>query len=164
MRVKLVGKASQDDTRIIRFKRIARSQLGDGGRLETLRTTLRLIFDAIALIELLEPLLLNNGVMHEYIIPTLIRGNESISFACVEEFHRALCHFDHPSHGPARRNHSRRRPPTWCPIVARRDNETPRGQFISTTTTGADRLVTLLTLEMPSLAATSCAVARSDSF
>ena len=60
--------------------------------LHSLRPTFGLVLDLIALVQRRETIGLNNRVVHEHIIPTSIRGNESVTLASAEELHSSLCH------------------------------------------------------------------------
>ena len=68
------------------------SELDHFRGLHSLRPTFGLVLDLIALVQRLETIGLNNRVVHEHIIPTSIRGNESVTLASAEELHSSLCH------------------------------------------------------------------------
>lgn len=67
------------------------SELDHFRGLHSLRPTFGLVLDLIALVQRLETIGLNNRVVHKHIIPTSIRGNESVTLASAEELHSSLC-------------------------------------------------------------------------
>lgn len=69
------------------------SELDHFRGLHSLRPTFGLVLDLIALVQRLETIGLNNRVVHEHIIPTSIRGNESVTLASAEELHSLLYSF-----------------------------------------------------------------------
>ena len=69
------------------------SELDHFRGLHSLRPTFGLVLDLIALVQRLETIGLNNRVVHEHIIPTSIRGNESVTLASAEELHSSLVTF-----------------------------------------------------------------------
>ena len=72
------------------------SELDHFRGLHSLRPTFGLVLDLIALVQRLETIGLNNRVVHEHIIPTSIRGNESVTLASAEELHSSLLLYSFP--------------------------------------------------------------------
>lgn len=69
-----------------------KSELGHGSGLKALLSLLEFVLNFVTIIEFLETVTLNDGIVNENILRTVIRANESITLASIEEFHSTCSH------------------------------------------------------------------------